>query len=354
MDVNLVYTLLVQDGIDVDPETVRVEARDDRWAVRLSGNHMAWVPMNAQGAMRLLTERRVLELLSERCTFLTPKILHVAETGWDLRAVVPGKCDPWGLFMRLQTDRTLAKQIGRSLGEILVQQHSRIHMEDTVGWLQRKLSWPAPWDTIESHLPDVVDDIDLLRDAGRLIKTLRLDEDSNTTDSVLVHGDLGLHNIAFDPETSKVEGVFDYETAAWADRHYDFRYLIFDRQEDDLLNSALEVYEGDLGIQLDRQRIRRLNAACAVGFLAHRRGTPPEAHSCGRTLAEDVGWVRHALARLTLLWHIIIGGFCQGLVTVRASSRRRPCEEIEDRVSDCRHGRLRRWSLDPFFFVPLL
>ena len=57
---------------------------------------------------------------------------------------------------------------------------------------------------------------------------------------------------------------------------------------------------------------------------------------------------------LTLLWQIIIGGFCQGLVTVRASSRWRPREEIEDRVSDCRHGRLRRWSLDPFFFVPLL
>lgn len=37
-------------------------------------------------------------------------------------------------------------------------------------------------------------------------------------DRVLVHGDLGFHNIAVDPETSDVQGVFDYKDAAWADR----------------------------------------------------------------------------------------------------------------------------------------
>jgi aminoglycoside phosphotransferase len=299
MDVNHICALLAQDGLEALPDTISVQGRDDRWVVSLPGNRMAWIPMNANGAKRLVTERRVLGLLAERCTFLTPKILHVAETGWDLRATVPGMCDPWGLFLRLQKDRALAKQIGRSLGETLVQQHSLIRAEDVVGWLPRELSWPEPWHTIESHLPDVVDDVDLLRDIGRLIESLRLEDESETTERVLAHGDLGLHNIAVDPETFSVKGVFDYDTAAWVDRHYDFRYLIFDRQEDDLLDGALEVYEGTLGIHLDRQRIRRLNAACAVGFLAYRHGTPPEIQSCGRTLAEDIGWVRHALSKLS-------------------------------------------------------
>ena len=112
---------------------------------------------------------------------------------------------------------------------------------------------------------------------------------------MLVHSDLGLHNIAVDPRTAEVQGVFDYDGAAWADRHHDFRYLVFDRKGDDMLEAALEVYEPAVGVQLDRARIRRLNAACAISFLAFRCGTPPEARSCGRTLAEDLDWVRHAL-----------------------------------------------------------
>ena len=49
---------------------------------------------------------------------------------------------------------------------------------------------------------------------------------------------------------------------------------------------------------LDRNRIRLYNAACAIGFLAFRAGVPPEQKSCGRTLAEDMRWVRLALAKL--------------------------------------------------------
>ncbi len=33
-------------------------------------------------------------------------------------------------------------------------------------------------------------------------------------DRVLVHGDLGLHDVAVDPETTKVRGVFDYDEAS--------------------------------------------------------------------------------------------------------------------------------------------
>jgi aminoglycoside phosphotransferase (APT) family kinase protein len=53
-------------------------------------------------------------------------------------------------------------------------------------------------------------------------------------DRALVHGDLGLHNLALDPETDAVNGVFDYDGAAWADRHHDFRYLPFDVGREDM------------------------------------------------------------------------------------------------------------------------
>jgi hypothetical protein len=35
-----------------------------------------------------------------------------------------------------------------------------------------------------------------------------------------------------------VHGLFDYEGAAWADRHHDFRYLAFDLDRDELLGGC--------------------------------------------------------------------------------------------------------------------
>jgi len=108
-----------------------------------------------------------------------------------------------------------------------------------------------------------------------------------------------LHNLAFDPETDTVNGIFDYDGAVWADRHHDFRYLLFDVGREDMLDAALGVYEPATGRTIDRERIRLYNAACAIGYLAFRSGTPPEQKSCGRTLAEDLCWVQTALSRLT-------------------------------------------------------
>jgi len=63
-------------------------------------------------------------------------------------------------------------------------------------------------------------------------------------------------------------------------------------------DAALEVYEPAVGRRLDRDRIRLYNAACAIGYLAFRSGVPPDQKSCGRTLAEDLRWVRTSVAKL--------------------------------------------------------
>jgi hypothetical protein len=68
--------------------------------------------------------------------------------------------------------------------------------------------------------------------------------------------------------------------------------------EGEMLEGALEVYEPAVGSCLDRDRILLGNAASAIGFLAFRCGTPPDACSCGRTLAEDLDWLGWALRAL--------------------------------------------------------
>jgi aminoglycoside phosphotransferase (APT) family kinase protein len=284
-------------GLELSPADVRVEARDDRWLVRLPGERLAWFPADTNGRARLDIERRVLRLLAERCSFAVPRVLFESAQGWDVRASVPGVCDPWALYRRTLTDVPLARRLGAAMGAILVEQHTRVTHDDVAGWLPTRLAWPEPSERLRQNLPEVIDDCGLLSDIDRVLDAydaVAVDAD----DRVLVHGDLGLHNVAVDPQTTEVRGVFDYDEAAWADRHCDFRYLIFHHEHDAALDAALAVYEPALGRTLSRPRIRLYNAACAIGFLAFRRGVAPEERWCGRTLAEDLGWVRDAVAAL--------------------------------------------------------
>jgi Phosphotransferase enzyme family len=288
---------LVDAELGLSLEPMCVEAREDRWLVSLPGDHLAWFPASPRGRERLAGERRVLRLLERRCAFQVPRVLFESPDGWDVRAAVPGVCDPWGLYRRTLTDTTLAESIGRAIGQILIDQHTHVSYNDVALWLPIGPQWPEPTDWIRQRLPEVVNDRDLL---ARIDGTLDAYEQVviAADDNVLVHADLGLHNIAVDPGTAQVLGVFDYDGAAWADRHHDFRYLLFHHERDEALESALAVYEPAAGRVLSRHRIRLYNAVCAISFVAYRRGVPAEERSCGRTLAEDLRWVRGALARL--------------------------------------------------------
>jgi hypothetical protein len=284
-------------GLSASPEEVQVSARDERWAVSLPGERIAWFPASELGSRRLSVERRVLRLLADRCSFQVPRLLLVSESGFDVRLIVPGRCDPWDLFQRCRMDSMLAQRIGRSIGAMLAEQHAKIGEADVTGWLPQRVAWPESGDWVRERLPRVVNDSDLVHVIGRVIERYETTT-VDASDRVLVHGDVGLHNLALDPESDAVNGIFDYDSAAWADRHHDFRYLLFDVGREDMLEAALEIYEPEVGRTIDRDRIRLYNAACAVSYLAFRVGTTPDQKSCGRTLAEDLRWVRTALAKL--------------------------------------------------------
>jgi aminoglycoside phosphotransferase (APT) family kinase protein len=116
-------------------------------------------------------------------------------------------------------------------------------------------------------------------------------------DRVLVHGDLGFHNLGIDPNSFAVHGVFDYREAAFADRHHDFRYLLFDFHRLDLFDAAVAVYQSSVGVSIDRDRVALYNAACAITFLAFRVGRGSGDRPCGRALGEDLQWTKCAIDR---------------------------------------------------------
>jgi hypothetical protein len=290
--------VLCATGIGCSVEDVQVIARDERWAVPIGGDRIAWFAASELGSTRLALERRVLSLIAERCSFRVPRVVFVSAGSFDVRQMVPGQCDPWGLFHRCQVDPRLTQKIGRAIGAILVEQHTRIGEADVAGWLPQRASWPLAGDWIRERLPLVVDDDGFLRAMADVIERYEAVA-IRAGDRVLIHGDVGFHNLALDPESDTVNGIFDYDSAAWTDRHHDFRYLLFDVGREDMLEAAVGVYEPAVGRAIDRSRIRLYNAACAISFLAFRADTPADEKSCGRTLAEDLRWVRTALAKLT-------------------------------------------------------
>jgi hypothetical protein len=146
-------------GVACSPKDVVLVARDQRWAVLLPDGRMAWFPASELGNRRLEMERRVLRLLTERCSYQVPRLLFVSDRGFDLRQMVPGRCDPWGLFYRCQADLNLAQKIGRSIGSILAEQHVKINEADVVGWLPQHVPWPEPSQSIRERLPRVVNEI---------------------------------------------------------------------------------------------------------------------------------------------------------------------------------------------------
>ncbi|HSY23700.1 MAG TPA: aminoglycoside phosphotransferase family protein [Polyangiaceae bacterium] len=293
--------LLSAAGFEVAINELRPDPREERTMFAMPGARAAWFASSEAGRVRLRHEARVLRLLARRCSFEVPRVLfESADAALQVRALVPGNSTPFEWYQEAQGSPAKAREFGASIGAILAEQHRRIEEGDVAGWSRRALLWPLSRSQVREALGRVVANSTL---RARCDRVLAMKEEVHVvpTDCALVHGDLGFHNVVLDPKTFRVIGVYDYDGAAWADRHYDFRYLVFDLPGgalDQVLEGALAVYEPLVGVALSRARIHLYNAASAVGFLAFRDGHAPEENWCGRTLSEDVAWTEHALRRV--------------------------------------------------------
>jgi aminoglycoside phosphotransferase (APT) family kinase protein len=222
-------------------------------------------------------------------------VLQVYDAGWDVRALIEGPFEPRRVYERVKADSGFALTVGEALGAIIAELHTAIPAQRG-RWLPKRASWPEPIAYAEQRLPMVTDDTALVRRALDLLARYEAAE-AAATDRVLTHGDLGFHNAVVDPQTGAVAGVFDFDGAALCDRCHDFKYLLLDDDAEALLEGAIAVYEARAAARIDRDRVRLLNAACAVGFLAFRAGSGPDEAPAGRTLTEDLRWTAMALDR---------------------------------------------------------
>jgi aminoglycoside phosphotransferase (APT) family kinase protein len=294
-DAQAVAATLAGIGVTADPALLTLIERDNRFAALLPDSRIAWFPTDPAGRQRLSREARALGLIQRYCGFLAPRIIHESARGWQLRHAVPGTSDPFAIYHRVRNDQRFASTLGGNFGRLLADQHQSIPPAELGDWLLARPGWPAPISQVAEDLPRVTDDRHLIDSALALLSRSEQAE-AQITDRVLAHTDFGFHNMVVTADGA-VAGVFDYDEAARTDRHYDFRYLLLDDKDDTLLIAAIEAYEAAGGSPIDMSRVRLLNAASAVGFLAWRGDARPDEKPAGRTLAEDLRWTRMALER---------------------------------------------------------
>lgn len=268
-----------------------MEGREGRILVHLDADRVAWFPKHPAGRVAMVNERRILRLIEKYCRFRAPRILYENAEGWDVRAMVPGVA-AIDFLKQVGTDPRGAARTGAALGRILAEQHTCIPAS-ALGWLARVAAWPQS--AAVENLSRVIEDARLLARIGRALEH-REKIALSVADAVLVHGDLGAWNIAVSSDGGEVQGVFDYGDAVFGDRHQDFKYMQFYGSEDQImLEAAIQSYEGETKIVLDRERIRFFNAIEAIGFLGFRFGHAADESWCGRTLEQDVEWTTTGL-----------------------------------------------------------
>lgn len=293
-----VARLLRSRGYPISATNIALERRGDRSLVKMPGGRLAWFAATAEAADHLLIEDRLLSLISDRCSFRVPEVLSSSE-GWSVRSMVAGVVDPGGFAERLRSDPALISRIAWTMACLLADQHTHVGEAEVAGWLPTAPAWPLPRTVVEARLPAVSVEPELRRRIDLLLDAY--DEyGAGYQDRVLVHGDFGFHNMAIEPSTGEIFGIFDYGSAAWADRHLDFRYLTFGAVQDSLLAETIFAYQNATGVVLDRGRVLLCNAAAAVSHLADRAGFGDDEIIGGRTLAGDLHWTQWALQRIGL------------------------------------------------------
>jgi aminoglycoside phosphotransferase (APT) family kinase protein len=200
-----------------------------RWVAHLPEQRIAFVADTENARQRLARERQLLQLLAGRVHFRVPRVEWVDSQGnWDIRRKVPGEA---GLTLtytkhhqRILDEPAMAQRTGQRFGLILGELHSVITPEEA---RQLAPSEPPLATSIERTRVNVaigIDDTVLQAQVQEIFA--RFDAlEIRDNEVVLVHGDLGSHNVAFAPATSEVLGVYDFDAIACVDRHWDCKYL---------------------------------------------------------------------------------------------------------------------------------
>lgn len=249
-------------GLSAGP-FVPAPAGYDKSVCFVGEDHMVRVARHEVGRTRMVTERRVLARLGGRLgPVRVPEVVAVTEDEYaDVCRRTPGVALDWRQWAGVTPQRKAA--LGEPVGAALAALHDAFDGEAVAA-----LGLPAPRPYITGGL------VALRGRTGDPARELLLDrvlevwdrERGSGSPDVVLHTDLGLHNLSLDPESLELRGIFDFGDAAVGDLHLDLRYdPTFEVGGDALVRA----YTRDRGVAVSARRQALLHAMAALGNLLH-------------------------------------------------------------------------------------
>jgi len=262
------------------------QRRDWRWLVELPGDRILFIPTDTAGASRLANERRLLAALAPRIELAVPQVIGAVDAALDLRTRVPGLSGA-PLFGRITQDPACAEPFGVDLARVLAGLHAAFSLAEVRDLVSppRADTYPLAEPALRAVVPSLPDELRALADAA-LDRYAALPPD----DLVLVHNDVAIHNLAFDPVTLRVVGVFDFEGAACGGRHLDFKYV--PSYGPNITTHVLAHYRALTEIAISPARMRLLQFATALSYWEWRERDPADHDAnSGRDRDIALAWV---------------------------------------------------------------
>jgi aminoglycoside phosphotransferase len=256
-------------GLAVPPERVKLEWRSWRWAAYLPEGMLAFIPDDEAAARRLAREGRLLQLLATRVSFGVPQVRYFdSALRLQIRSMVPGAQvggegrEP--AFGKLPQGLRLGDDLGRALGEM----HGALTPAEAAE-LGFEYRWPLPeGEEIRRRLRGKISDPLVGATLSRLLEVYATKK-SVSHDLVLTHGDVWGGNLAVDLDSGALNGLFDFDDACLADRHFDLMYTHSFGEE--FRERAFTAYVRAAGTEISVQCTAMYHAISAFAALADTR-----------------------------------------------------------------------------------
>jgi aminoglycoside phosphotransferase (APT) family kinase protein len=294
-DEGAIRRALAQARYVVDGTLSQPEFRRWRWIALLPNGRIAFFADDPEAVKRLGRERALLDLLGRRVGFAVPAVEHVSSDGrLQVRRMVDG-VDATEWFGGYERERALdaspaGRRLAGELGRALAELHGSVTPAEAealgvpvgeplllaVADLRRRLLGHLPQPALEPALDAVLDGCAAM-------------EEEEEAGRVLIHGDACAANLAIDPGTGRLVGMFDFEYAALTDRHEDFYSL--HSFGDAFAERVLDAYAAASGVRpsIRRAALHHVYAALYALSGALATGDPDK-------VANQLRWVRGALA----------------------------------------------------------
>lgn len=213
-------------------------------------------------------EAKLLRLLTPRVSFGLPSIEYDGPE-LQLRALVPGVQVGAEGRERGFAARPQAMRLASDLGDALAQLHCALTSVEAEEFGPANIETLPTTDLLRTRLHGKLPD-PLTANAFDRLLDLYSAYAPHEDDIVLAHGDLWAGNMAVDPETGTLNGLFDLDDAGLADRHVDFMY--FHSFGDAFTRRALASYAAAGGQSASWEQVAIYHAVAAFGALADIRG----------------------------------------------------------------------------------